>query len=76
VFVVELLGNGKRNRALIRKGQLSHIEHLSSLGHMFALFDEAGSPVQVVKKKIYNCLFSFVHPCLFAGVCARVWSKL
>lgn len=42
LFVIELLGNGQRARALIRKGRIFHLEHPTPIGHVFRLFDEAG----------------------------------
>jgi hypothetical protein len=45
VFLVEVLGNGKRARALIRKGSITYLEHQSALGHMFRLFDETNAPI-------------------------------
>ncbi len=41
-YVVELLGNGKSSRALIRKGALRHTTRISAAGPTLSLFDEAG----------------------------------
>jgi len=38
--VVELIGNGKSSRALIRKGRLSVVERTGSAGHVFKVFNE------------------------------------
>jgi hypothetical protein len=46
VFIVELLGNGKRARALIRKGTITFLEHPSAVGHLFRLFDESSNPIK------------------------------
>ncbi len=40
VFVVELIGNGKSSRALIRKGTLRVVERLGAAGHVFNVLDE------------------------------------
>ncbi len=40
VYVVELIGNGKSSRALIRKGQIRFTGALTVAGHRFTLFDE------------------------------------
>jgi len=42
-FVVELVGNGLRSRALIRKGSLRFVETPGAAGHAFQVFDEAGA---------------------------------
>ena len=39
-FVVELIGNGKSSRALVRKGKLSYLEHPGEAGHVFSVLDE------------------------------------
>ncbi len=44
-FVVELIGNGKASRAVIRKGQLQHTVRTSIAGHVFTVMDEAGRKV-------------------------------
>jgi hypothetical protein len=41
VYVVELIGNGKSSRALIRKGRLSYLERPSVAGHVFTVLNEA-----------------------------------
>ncbi len=45
VYVVELIGNGKSSRALIRKGQLFYVERKSTAGHILTVFDENGQNV-------------------------------
>jgi hypothetical protein len=42
-FVVELVGNGLRSRAVIHKGFLRHVETSGAAGHVFSVFDEAGA---------------------------------
>ncbi|MBL8735181.1 MAG: hypothetical protein JNL12_02010, partial [Planctomycetes bacterium] len=39
-WIVELVGNGVRSRALIRKGSLSAVTRVTSAGHEFTVFDE------------------------------------
>ena len=46
VFVVELVGNGRSSRALIRKGNLHLTEQVTSAGHLFRVYDEARKPVR------------------------------
>ena len=46
VFVVELLGNGKTARAVLRKGALRFLQRSTLAGHVFRLMDEAGAPVK------------------------------
>jgi len=41
-YVVELLGNGKSSRALIRKGALRHTTRIGAAGPTLSVFDEAG----------------------------------
>ncbi|MFZ2956601.1 MAG: hypothetical protein WA705_06900 [Candidatus Ozemobacteraceae bacterium] len=43
VFVIEFLGNGRSSRALIRKGRLTFTERTGAAGHVFTVFDEAGT---------------------------------
>ncbi len=45
VWIVDLLGGGKRSRALIQKGQLIALERLSNVGHLFKVVNESGEPV-------------------------------
>ena len=45
VWVVDLLGGGRRSRALIRKGDLLAIERLGDAGHVFRIYDENGKAV-------------------------------
>lgn len=40
VYVVEMIGNGRSSRALIRKGRLRYLERLSAAGHIFTILDE------------------------------------
>lgn len=42
-FVVEFIGNGTSSRAVIHKGHLRHAERTSAAGHVFTVFDEAGT---------------------------------
>ncbi len=39
VYVVELIGNGKSSRALIRKGRLTFTERTGAAGHVFTVYD-------------------------------------
>ncbi len=41
-YVVEILGNGKSSRALIRKGALRHTVRIGAAGPTLSVFDEAG----------------------------------
>ncbi len=45
VYVVELIGNGKSSRALIRKGRLRCLERIGPAGHAFTILDEANRPL-------------------------------
>ena len=45
VWVVDLLGGGRRSRAMIRKGELIAVERLGDAGHVLRILDELGSPV-------------------------------
>ncbi|MFC1705899.1 hypothetical protein ACFL59_03640 [Planctomycetota bacterium] len=40
VYVVELIGNGRSSRALVRKGSLRALERLGAAGHVFTVLDE------------------------------------
>ncbi|MCA8976603.1 MAG: hypothetical protein KDC98_17920 [Planctomycetes bacterium] len=42
-YVVELVGNGISSRAVIHKGSLRHVERTSAAGHLFRVYDEAGT---------------------------------
>jgi hypothetical protein len=44
-YVVELIGNGKSSRALIRKGRLRHVARTGAAGVTVAISDDAGGPV-------------------------------
>lgn len=46
VYVVELIGNGVSSRALVRKGQLHHVQRLSSAGHVFTVLNQENEPVR------------------------------
>ncbi|HVY62735.1 MAG TPA: hypothetical protein VHF22_13840, partial [Planctomycetota bacterium] len=48
-FVVELIGNGRSSRALVRKGGLRFVERPGSAGHVFTIFDEANRKVEKAK---------------------------
>ncbi|MFO7562079.1 MAG: hypothetical protein R6X02_05505 [Enhygromyxa sp.] len=43
-FVIELIGNGKSSRAVIRKGALNYLERRTAAGHALTILDEAGQP--------------------------------
>ncbi|MBT3290291.1 MAG: hypothetical protein HN380_23310, partial [Victivallales bacterium] len=40
VWVIELIGNGRSSRAVIRKGQLRFTERTGSAGHVFRIYDQ------------------------------------
>jgi len=40
VYVVELIGNGRSSRALVRKGRLGLLQDVTSAGHVFVVLDE------------------------------------
>ncbi|MBI5538354.1 MAG: hypothetical protein HY898_36865 [Deltaproteobacteria bacterium] len=42
LYVVELIGNGRASRALIRKGWLQYVERIGAAGHVFTVLDEEG----------------------------------
>jgi len=44
-YVVELIGNGRSSRALIRKGKLRFLVRASTAGHVFTILDEANRKV-------------------------------
>ena len=44
VYVVEMIGNGKSSRALIRKGCLRYLERLGAAGHVLTVLDEDDAP--------------------------------
>ncbi|MEM7473905.1 MAG: hypothetical protein AAF483_02875 [Planctomycetota bacterium] len=46
VWVVDLLGGGRRSRALIRKGELIAVERLGDAGHVLQILDETGAAVE------------------------------
>lgn len=43
-FVVDVIGNGKNARALVRKGRLAAVERRTVAGHVFRLVDETMAP--------------------------------
>jgi hypothetical protein len=45
LYVVELIGNGRSSRALIRKGRLRCLERPGAAGHVFTILDEANRPL-------------------------------
>ncbi|MCY2931028.1 MAG: hypothetical protein NTV86_16370, partial [Planctomycetota bacterium] len=45
VYVVDLIGNGKSSRAIIRKGRLHNLHATSTAGHVFTVLDEANNKV-------------------------------
>jgi len=45
VFVIELIGSGKRSRALVRKGKLGFVVRTTPAGHEFTVLDETGAEV-------------------------------
>ena len=45
VYVVELIGNGRSSRALIKKGTLRYLERIGSAGHAFTILDEDNHPL-------------------------------
>jgi hypothetical protein len=49
VYVVDLIGNGKNSRALIRKGRLHAMVTNTTAGHKIRVFDEANTPVNDAK---------------------------
>ena len=46
VYVVELIGNGKSSRALIRKGRLTFTERVGAAGHVFTVYDGSNRRVK------------------------------
>lgn len=43
VYVVELIGNGKSSRTLVRKGRLSFTERVGAAGHIFRVYNDDGA---------------------------------
>lgn len=43
VYVVELIGNGRSSRALIRRGTMNFFQRRGSAGHVFRVYDESGN---------------------------------
>jgi hypothetical protein len=46
VWVVELIGNGRSSRAVIRKGRLRFTERIGAAGHVFRVYDQDSVPVK------------------------------
>ena len=46
VYVVELIGNGKSSRALVRKGMVRHLVRTTTAGQVFTVLDEANRQVK------------------------------
>ena len=46
VFVIDLIGNGRSSRALVRKGRLTFMQRLGAAGHVFTIFDENNTQVK------------------------------
>ncbi len=57
VWIIDLLGGGKRSRALIQKGQLIALERLSDTGHLVELVNEAGEPLPTAHLEINGVAF-------------------
>ena len=49
VYVIELIGSGKRSRVLVRKGRLAYVSKLTPAGHEFTILDEADRPAPDAK---------------------------
>jgi hypothetical protein len=43
-YVVEMIGNGRSSRALIRKGKLRYVQRLGAAGHVFTILNEDNQP--------------------------------
>ena len=46
VYVIELIGNGKSSRAILRKGALTCLSRTSTAGQVFTVLDENGAEVK------------------------------
>lgn len=46
VYIVEFIGNGQSNRALIRKGSLLATQRVSSAGHVFSIYDASNALIK------------------------------
>ena len=44
VYVIEMIGNGKSSRALVRKGCLRYVQRLGAAGHVITILDEDDTP--------------------------------
>lgn len=60
VWVVDLLGGGRRSRALIKKGDLVAIERLGDAGHVFKIYDENGQAVDSAHIELGGRIFANV----------------
>ena len=49
VYVIELIGSGKRSRALVRKGRLDRVVRTTPAGQEFTVLDEAGAKLPDAK---------------------------
>ncbi|HEV3021590.1 MAG TPA: hypothetical protein VGX76_03960, partial [Pirellulales bacterium] len=49
VYVIDLIGNGRSSRALVRKGRLHHLVETSPAGHVFTVIDERHRKVNDAK---------------------------
>src|SRR5262245_4656022 len=70
VYVIDLIGNGRSSRALVRKGRLYHLVQTSPAGQVFTILDEhhkqvkdatlwlAGHEYQAGKEGLINVPFS------------------
>jgi hypothetical protein len=70
VYVIDLIGNGRSSRALVRKGRLYHLVQTSAAGQVFTILDEhhkqvkdatlwlAGHEYQAGKEGLINVPFS------------------
>lgn len=45
VYVIDVIGNGMSSRAVVRKGQLSHLVRTGAAGQVFTILDEQRMPV-------------------------------
>jgi hypothetical protein len=46
VYVIDLIGNGRSSRALVRKGRLHHLLQTTPAGQLFTILDENHKPVK------------------------------
>lgn len=45
VYIVDLIGNGKSSRALIRKGRLRYVARITEAGHLLHVLDDENRPL-------------------------------